>query len=46
MAGLVDSTKQKLNSAQIIAISLENSKSEYPPKLAMPAIMTEMSQKN
>lgn len=44
MASMVDSKTQKLNSAQIIQIALENTKSPYPANVAMPAIVTEMKQ--
>lgn len=42
----IDSAKQKLNIADIVAADLENTDSEYPPKVAFPAIIAEMSQKN
>jgi len=46
MASMVDSKTQKLNSAQIIKVALENTKSEYSPDVAMPAIVVEMKQPN
>lgn len=46
MASMVDSKKQKLNSAQIIKVALENTKSKYPANVAMPAIVAEMKQPN
>ena len=46
MAEMVDSKKKTLNSAQIVVIALKNTKSEYPLEVALPAILTEMSQPN
>ena len=46
MASMVDSNQRKLNSADIIHIALENTRSKYPPKVAYPAVLTEMSQPN
>jgi len=46
MSKMVDSNQKKLNISEIILIALENTKSKYPPKVAYPAIVTEMSQKN
>lgn len=46
MASMVDSKTQKLNSAQIIKIALENTKSGYPANVAMPAVLVEMKQPN
>jgi hypothetical protein len=46
MSQMIDSRRQKLNSAEIITIALENTRSPYPPKMAMPAILTELSQPN
>jgi hypothetical protein len=43
---MVDSSQKKLNVADIASIALENTKSEYPPKVAFPAILAEMSQPN
>jgi hypothetical protein len=44
MASMVDSKIEKLNSAEIIKVALENTKSQYPVNVAMPAIVAEMSQ--
>lgn len=41
---MVDSSKKKLNVADIASIALQNTKSEYEPKVAFPAILSEMSQ--
>jgi hypothetical protein len=46
MASMVDSKTKQLNSAQIIEVALENTKSEYPAKVALPAITVEMKQPN
>ena len=46
MASMVDSKTQKLNSAEIVRVALENTKSEYPANVALPAIMSEMGQPN
>ena len=46
MSQMVDSRRQKLNPAEIIVIALENTRSPYSPKVAMPAILDEMSQPN
>jgi hypothetical protein len=46
MASMVDSKQKELNSADIIRVALENTKSEYPPNVAMPAIVMEMKQPN
>jgi hypothetical protein len=46
MSQMIDSRRQKLNSAEIITIALENTRSPYPANVAMPAILTEMSQPN
>lgn len=46
MSKMVNSKDRVLNSAEIIMIALENTKSKYPPKVAYPAIVTEMSQPN
>lgn len=46
MATMVDSNTKKLDPATIVATALENTKSKYPPNVAMPAIMTEMNQPN
>lgn len=46
MSQMVDSNKRKLNSAEIITIALENTRSSHPPKVALPAILTELSQPN
>jgi hypothetical protein len=43
---MVNSKDKKLNSAEIIMIALESTKSKYPPKVAYPAIITEMTQPN
>lgn len=43
---MVDSAKEKLNVADIAAIALQNTKSEFSPKVAFPAILAEMSQPN
>ena len=44
MSKMIDSKKEKLNSSQIIAIALENTKSKYPAKVAFTAITSEMTQ--
>lgn len=41
---MVDSSKQQLNVAEIALIALENTDSEYEPKVALPAILAELSQ--
>lgn len=41
---MIDSKKQKLNSAEIIKIALENTKSPYPLQVAFTAITSEMNQ--
>lgn len=46
MSKMVNSKDRVLNSAEIIMIALENTKSKYPPKVAYPAIVAEMSQPN
>ena len=46
MIKMADSRKVKLEPAQIIAVALENTDSKYPPNVAMPAILTELSQPN
>jgi hypothetical protein len=46
MIKMADSRKVKLEPAQIIAVALENTESKYPMDVAMPAILTEMSQPN
>ena len=46
MIKMADSRKVQLNPAQIIAVALENTKSKYPANVAMPAILTELSQPN
>ena len=46
MSQMVDSRQNKLNPAEIIVIALENTRSPYPAKVAMPAILDEMSQPN
>jgi hypothetical protein len=46
MASMVDSRQKQLNSAEIIRVALENTKSEYPPNVAMPAVVSEMKQPN
>ena len=46
MIKMADSRKVQLNSAQIIAVALENTESKYPAKVAMPMILTELSQPN
>lgn len=43
MAQMIDSRDEKLDSAAIIAIALENTKSPYPPQVAYPAILREMT---
>lgn len=43
---MVDSRDKKLAQTQIIAIALQNTKSEYPANVALPAILTEMTQPN
>ena len=46
MSQMVDSRRQKLNSAEIVTIALENTHSPYPVNKALPAILTEMAQPN
>jgi hypothetical protein len=46
MVKMVDSRDQKLGKVQIVAISLQNTDSEFPPDVALPAIVTEMAQPN
>ena len=46
MSQMVDSRRQKLNSAEIVTIALENTRSPYPVNKALPAILTEMAQPN
>jgi len=46
MSKMVNSNQKKLDSSAIIMIALENTKSKYPPKVAFPAIVTEMSHPN
>jgi hypothetical protein len=46
MVKMADSRKVKLNPAQIISVALENTQSKYPANVAMPAILTELSQPN
>ena len=46
MASMVDSKTKKLDPATIVATALQNTKSEYPPQVAMPAVMAEMGQPN
>lgn len=46
MASMVDSKTKKLDPATIVVTALENTKSEYPPQVALPAVMTEMNQPN
>lgn len=46
MATMVDSKTQKLNSVQIIKTALENTKSQYPANVALPAVVVEMKQPN
>jgi hypothetical protein len=41
---LVDSKQKKLNSFEIISISLANTGSKYQPEVAMPAILEEFKQ--
>ena len=43
---MVDSRREKLNSAEIVTIALENTRSPYPVNKALPAILTEMAQPN
>jgi hypothetical protein len=46
MSKMIDSNKQKLDFAQIAMIALKNTRSQYPIKAAMPAILTEVTQPN
>jgi len=46
MSKMVDSNQKKLDSSAIIMIALENTKSKHPPKVAYPAIVSEMARKN
>lgn len=46
MAQMIDSRKQQLNSAEIVTIALHNTKSQYAPEVAYPAVLAEMSQPN
>jgi len=43
---MVDSREKKLNIADIANIALESTRSQHSPKIAFPAILTEMSQPN
>jgi hypothetical protein len=43
---MVDSKEKKLDFAQIAAIAMKNTHSSVPDKLAMPAILTEVTQPN
>jgi hypothetical protein len=43
---MVDSSEKKLNLADIAAIALQNTDSQYDPKVGFPAILTEMNQPN
>lgn len=44
MAEMVDSKKQRLNSFDIVHIAMENTKTPYPPQVALSGIMAELSQ--
>ena len=46
MSKMIDSNKQKLDFAQIVVIALENTRSNFPIKAALPAILTEATQPN
>jgi hypothetical protein len=46
MSKMIDSNKQKLDFAEIAMIALENTRSKYPVKAALPAILTEANQPN
>ena len=46
MVQMVDSDKKILNSQEIIQIALENTQSKYPPEVAYPAVLQEMSMPN
>ena len=46
MTHMVDSGHSKLNTMEITTIALENTQSKYPLQVALPAIITEMSQPN
>ena len=43
---MVDSNEKKLNIADIASIALKNTGSKYSPKVAFPALLTEMTQPN
>jgi hypothetical protein len=43
---MVDSKEKKLNNAEIAHIALENTRSQHSPKVAFPAILTEMTLPN
>jgi len=46
MAAMVDSNQKKLNSAEIIKIAFDNTKSDYPDNVGITAIVAEMKQPN
>lgn len=46
MVQMVDSRQHKLNSMEIVMVALENTQSKYPPKVALPAVISEMGQPN
>jgi len=46
MSKMIDSNKQKLDFSQIVVIALENTRSNFPIKAALPAILTEATQPN
>jgi len=43
---MVDSKEKKLDFAQIAAIAIKNTHSSVPDRMAMPAILTEVTQPN
>lgn len=43
---MVDSSEKELNVAEIATIALQNTDSQYDPKVGFPAILTELNQPN
>ena len=46
MVAMVDSKEKQLNSAEIIMIALENTRSKHPTQVAFTAVLAELSQPN
>ena len=46
MAGMVDSKQKQLNSAEIVQIALENTRSEIPTQAAFTGVVAELDQPN